>query len=109
MFSCKLDERNPLDDLFEVLKNPAKTSQSRRFAERDLPRSFFNPKNGTPHSRTGSLNPKREQEIRAARQSHFQSLRRMRNKSGEQDNQKAHTLNRVPESTVSIILKLIYG
>ena len=92
-FSCQIDDRNPFEDLFDVLKNPKVVNNTRRFTERDLPKSFFNP-------RHASLNPKREEQIKQARLGHFQSLRRIRNKS-ENEPIKSHTLSRINETTVS--------
>jgi len=85
--SCNIDDRNPLDDLFEVLKNPVVRNSTRRYTERDLPKSFFNPR---------SLNPKREEQIKQARHSHFQSLRRIRKTS---ENEKSLTLGRITETS----------
>ena len=66
--SCDIrDDQNPLEELFNVLK-PSFKRQSRDLRDRDLPRSFFNP------SRPRTINPKREEAIRRARSTHFQSL-----------------------------------
>ena len=77
--SCDIrDDQNPLEELFNVLK-PSFKRQSRDLKDRDLPRSFFNP------SRPRTINPKREEAIRRARSTHFQSLRRIRNSSTDKD------------------------
>lgn len=87
-FSCDLsNDKNPLDELFNVL-NPTFKIGKPRYVERDLPDSFFNPKPRT-------FNPKREEAIRKEQIRHFQSLRRTRNPSSDKDKTKIEKVSLV--------------
>lgn len=78
-------DKNPLDELFNVLNPTFKHGQhNKRYIDRDLPESFFN-----QQLRSRTLNPKREEAIKRAQIGHFQSLRRRRNPSSDKDTEKA--------------------
>ena len=80
-FSTDPYDKNPLDELFNVLNPSFKLGTNKRFVDRDLPDSFF-------QQRSKTLNPKREEAIKRAQIGHFQSLRRRRHPSSDKDTEK---------------------